>query len=81
MANLKVALLGMNRTTASVGLALKRYMKKGGKNTFTISAYDYSQDNLKNAKKMDAIDETAGRPQNAVDEADIVVMAVSYEET
>ncbi|MEL6309993.1 MAG: prephenate dehydrogenase/arogenate dehydrogenase family protein [Chloroflexota bacterium] len=81
MANLKVALLGMNRTTASVGLALKRYMKKGGKNTFTVSAYDYSQDNLKNAKKMDAVDETAGRPQNAVDEADIVVMAVSYEET
>lgn len=81
MANLSVAILGLNRTSASMGLALKRFMKKGGKHQFTITGYDSESDTLKVAKKMGAVDNTESRAENAVKDADIVIMAVSYEET
>lgn len=81
MAELSIALLGLNRTTTSIGLALKRYMKKGGKHKFNIVGFDYVSDNGKKAKKIGAIDNSEGRVHNAVNDADIVVVGVSYEET
>ncbi|GAB5490746.1 MAG: prephenate/arogenate dehydrogenase family protein [Phototrophicaceae bacterium] len=81
MAELSVAILGLDRTSASMGLALKRYTKKGGKHNFNITAYDSSPDVLKQAKKLGAVDNTENRISNAVKDADIVVMGISYEET
>lgn len=81
MAELSIAILGLNRTSTSIGLALKRYNKKSKKHQFTVTGYDISGDSTKMAKKMDAVDNTEKRPHNAVKDADIVVMAVSYEET
>ncbi|MGB7341936.1 MAG: prephenate dehydrogenase/arogenate dehydrogenase family protein [Phototrophicaceae bacterium] len=80
MANLSVAILGMNRTTTSFGLALKRFTKKGGKHSFVVTGFDRTSEHLKQAKKMGALDNTESRPENAVKDADIVIMAVSYEE-
>ena len=81
MANLNVAILGMNRTSASMGLALKRYTKKGGKHKFNITGYDSVPETLKVAKKMGAVDKTESHADSAVKDADIVLMAVSYDET
>lgn len=81
MAELSVAILGLNRTSASMGLALKRYSKKGGKHNFNITGYDSNAESLKQAKKLGAIDNTENRITNAVKDVDIIVMNVSYEET
>ena len=80
MTTLSVAILGLNRMSASVGLALRRYMKKGGKYQFQIVGYDYASDAAKEAQKMGAIDRTERRVFEAAAGADIVVMAMSYEE-
>lgn len=81
MAELSVAILGLNRTSASMGLALKRYTKKGGKHNFKVTGYDSRADNTKQAKKMGALDNTESRITNAVKDAEIIVMNISYEET
>jgi prephenate dehydrogenase len=80
MATLGVAILGLNRFSASVGLALRRYMTKGGKYQFQITGYDYSADIVKQAQKMGAIDRSERHVYSAVKDADIVIMALSYEE-
>lgn len=81
MAELSVAILGLNRSTTSIGLSLNRYMKKGGKHKFVVTAYDSNPDSTKQVKKMSAVSKTENRAANAVKDADIVVMGVSYEET
>ncbi|MDQ7025859.1 MAG: prephenate dehydrogenase/arogenate dehydrogenase family protein [Anaerolineae bacterium] len=80
MATLSVAILGLNRVSASVGLALRRYMSKGGKYQFQITGYDYASDVTKKSQKMGAIDRSERRIFNTVKDADIVIMALSYEE-
>jgi prephenate dehydrogenase len=81
MANLTIALLGLNRLTVSMGLALRRYVAKGGKHKFTIIGSSLNSDDEKQAKKLGAIDKAENNPANAVKGADIVIMAVSYEDT
>lgn len=80
MTTLSVAILGLGRTGASVGLALQRYMTKGGKYKFERVGYDPSPDVVKQAVKMQAIDESANSPYAAVANKDLVVMALSYDE-
>lgn len=80
MATLSVALLGLNRVSASIGLALSRYMKKGGKHQFQVTGYDFSIDNEKKAKKMGVIDKIEHNFAKAVIDADLVVINLSYEE-
>jgi prephenate dehydrogenase len=80
MATLSVAILGLNRVSTSVGLALRRYMSKGGKYQFNITGYDYSSDGMKNAQKMGAIDRSERSVYSAAKGADIIIMALSYEE-
>jgi prephenate dehydrogenase len=80
MATLSVALLGLNRMSASIGLALHRYIKKGGKHQFQITGYDFSADNEKQAKKMGAIDRSEHQVSNAAAETDLLIINVSYEE-
>lgn len=80
MANLSIALIGLNRISTSLGLALRRYMHKGGKHQFKIVGHDPIPENEKAAKKMGAVDSTEKRLAAAVMDKDIVILAVSYEE-
>jgi prephenate dehydrogenase len=80
MANLTITFLGLNRLTVSMGMALRRYVAKGGKHKFNIIGSDLSGDDEKQAKKLGAIDKADNNPAQAVKNADIVVMAMSYEE-
>jgi len=80
MVALKVAILGLGRMGASIGLALHRYMADGGKHTFEVVGYDYATDNEKKASKMGAVDRTEHKIFHAVEHCDIVVIAQSYEE-
>lgn len=80
MANLTITFLGLNRLTVSMGLALRRFTAKGGKHKFNIIGSDRNSDNEKQAKKMGAVDKLDNNPAMAVRGADIVVMALSYED-
>lgn len=80
MASLKVTFVGLNRVTGSMGLALKRYMKKGGKHAFQIIGHDYDTSKEKDAQKMGAIDHGEHDLARAVADADLIVLAVSYED-
>lgn len=80
MAELSVALIGLNRVSVSIGLALRRYVSKGGKYKFRIVGHDLSPDNEKQAVKLGAIDRAERKIYSAVVGADIVVMALSYDE-
>ncbi|MCU0512058.1 MAG: prephenate dehydrogenase/arogenate dehydrogenase family protein [Anaerolineae bacterium] len=80
MSKLAVAILGLGRSGASVGLALRRYMKKGGKHLFDIVGYDVSSDAEKQAQKMGAIDRIEHRVSEAVAGRDIIVLALPADE-
>jgi prephenate dehydrogenase len=80
MSTLTITILGLNRVGASVGLALKRYVKKGGKYRFDLVGHDFNSDNEKQALKMGAVDRVERKPFDAVRNADLVVLGVSYED-
>ena len=80
MASLSIAILGLGRTGTSMGLALRRYMKKGGKHDFEIIGYDVSSHNEKLAQKSEAVDKIEKRLYRAVEDRDLVVMALPYDE-
>lgn len=80
MANLTVAILGLDRFGASVGLALKRYMANDGRNQFEVVGHDFSPEIEKRALKMGAVDRTERRPYTAVAGADLVVMSLPFDE-
>lgn len=81
MAHLSVAIIGLNRFGASVGLALKRHVRDVGRNTFDIVGHDYSQDNEKEALKMGAIDSIEHKLHAAVAGKDVIVISGRYEDT
>ncbi|NPV68135.1 MAG: prephenate dehydrogenase [Anaerolineae bacterium] len=79
MAEVKVAILGLERTGASFGLALKRYMQgKEARHTFTIVGHDERDYNVKHARSAGAIDSSARGPVEAVAGAHIVILAEHY---
>lgn len=80
MSTLTIAILGLNRVGASVGLALRRYVKKGGKYRFDLVGHDFNSDNEKKALKLGAVDRVERKPFDAVQNADLVVLGVSYED-
>lgn len=80
MAHLSIALLGLGRFGASVGLALKRHAEESGRNTFDIVGNDRSQDTEKRAEKMGAIDTIEHKLHEAVRDKDIIVISDHYEE-
>ena len=80
MAHLNVTFIGLNRMTGSMGLALKRYERKGGKHQFTITGHDYNTANEKEAQKMDAIDHGDHDLGRSVSAADLIVLAASYQD-
>ena len=81
MADVTVAILGLGRVGASVGLALARYMA-GHKpsHNFTVIGYDSRGYNLKKAKEIGAVGRTERNPYTAAENAHIVVIAAPYHE-
>lgn len=79
MADVNVAILGLERLGTSFGLALKRYMEnKEARHNFTITGFDDRGYNTKEAKRLGAVDATARGPFDAVKGAHIVVIAAHY---
>ena len=80
MADVAIAILGLNRVGTSMGLALKRYNTQSAEHQFTITGYDSTSDTSRAAKKMGAIDEIAQRPEMAARGKDIIVLNLPYGE-
>ena len=80
MAEISIAILGLKRTGASVGLALKRHNVKKTDNTFIIGGYDTSRDIAKEAQKMGAVDKIDHNLEALVRDKDIVVIALPFGE-
>ena len=78
-ASLSVGILGLGRIGTSVGLALKRY-SESGKYQFQIAGYDSVTNHGKDAQKAGAIDSIARQAHACVEGADIVVLALPYDE-
>jgi prephenate dehydrogenase len=79
METLNIGILGLNRISTSMGLALKRYAKTG-KYQFDIVGYDTFSANEKSAQKSGAIDRTEKTPEATVKNRQIVLMNLSYED-
>lgn len=80
MAEINVAILGLNRAGASVAMALKRYNARGEGNSFTITGYDTNPDTVREAKKIGVIDIAKHQPDEAVKDQGVVFLSVSYGE-
>lgn len=81
MAEVQVAILGLGRIGASIGLALKKYNgRTGAKHQFRITGYSTSSDEAKAAHKSGAIDSINNQPSDAARGKDVVVMAMPYGE-
>ncbi len=79
MAAITVAVIGLNRVGASVGLAIKRYMKNpGAEHQITIVGADESAEVRNIAKKKEMIDVDARNVGAAVEVADLVFLAIPY---
>jgi prephenate dehydrogenase len=80
MSRLTVGILGLDRTGASFGLALKRHTHNGGRYSFDIVGYDASSANEKSAQKSGAVDRVERSPEAAVRERQIVLLNLPYDE-
>lgn len=81
MAEVQVAILGLGRIGASVGLALKKYnSRQGAKHQFRITGYSTRGDEVKTAQKLGAVDTASGQPNDTARGKDVVVMAMPYAE-
>lgn len=80
MANLSVAILGLDRLGVSIALRLKTYMEKGGQHQFTLFGYDNRDDFEKPARKLKIFEKIERKPFQAVQGADLVVMNLPYED-
>ncbi len=80
MAELMVAILGLDRLGASIALRLQSYVQKGGKHRFVLVGYDSREDFEKPARKLKVFDRIERQPYSAVEGADIVIMNVPYED-
>jgi len=80
MPTLKVAILGLNRLGVSVGLALRRYARGEAKYQFDVIGHDYSAEVERKARELGAIARAERGLEEAVRGADIVVLALGYED-
>lgn len=81
MPEVAVAILGLNRVGASIGLALKQYNQRpNAKHQFKITGYSGRSEQIKTAQKIGAIDQVANQPFDAVRGRDIVVVTMPYAE-
>lgn len=81
MAEVQVAILGLNRIGTSIGLALKKYnTRSSAKHQFRVTGYSTRNDEVKTAQKMGAVDAISGQPRDAARGKDVIVMAMPYAE-
>ncbi len=80
MANLTIAILGLDRLGVSIAMRLRAYVEKGGRHRFETIGYDSRDDYEKPARKQKALDKVERRAYTAVERADLVVMNLPYEE-
>lgn len=80
MANLNVAILGLDRLGVSIALRLQTYMEKGGQHQFKLFGYDNRDDFEKPARKLKLFEKIDRKPFDTVRDADIVVMNLPYED-
>lgn len=80
MANLTIAILGLDRLGVSIALRLQTYVEKGGKHRFTLIGHDNREDFEKPARKHKVFDKVERQPSTAVASADIVIMNLPYED-
>ncbi len=79
MADLTVAIIGLGRLGASVGLALKAYnAQPDAANHFTVVGADLLTGQLDEAKDLGAIDKSVRFPADAAAGADLIVLAPGY---
>lgn len=79
MAEISVAILGLGRLGASIGLALKRYSARtDASHKFTVTGYSSISPQVKGAQKIEAFHELARQPMDAVRGRDIVILALPY---
>lgn len=79
MAEINVAIIGLERLGASLGLALKRYSRsKDARHTFNVTGSDERSYNEKTAKSQGAVDGNARNPVAAAEKAQIVALAAPY---
>lgn len=79
MAQVTVAIIGLNRISVSLGLALKGYSQKSGAaHQFTIIGTDTSADAVKAARTLKALDQDTRDMGSAVANANIVIVAPPY---
>jgi prephenate dehydrogenase len=82
MADISVAILGLGRLGASLGLALDRYNKAdGAKNHFEVVGYDSISYIRNTAKNLGAVASVTSSLVGAVEEKDLVIVTVPYAET
>ena len=80
MADLKIAVLGLDRLGVSIALRLRSYMAKGGPHRFVIAGYDSRADHEKAARKLKLFKSIERGAHSAVADADIVLMNLPYED-
>ncbi len=80
MANLTVAILGLDRLGASIALRLQTYVEKGGQHRFELIGYDSREDFEKPARKLKVFDKVERKAYTAVESADLIVMNLPYED-
>ena len=79
MAEVTLAILGLERLGTSFGLALKRYMgNKDARHAFTILGFDQRGYNGKKAKQLGAVDNFVRGELDAVQNAHVVVLTMPY---
>lgn len=76
--HVNVTLVGLDRISASFGLALKRHEKDKGSHTFTIIGNDPKVLPMKDAKKMGAVDDFERGMIKAIGNANLVVISAPY---
>lgn len=80
MAELTVAILGLDRLGLSIALRLQTYVEKGGQHRFELIGYDSRDDYEKPARKHKVLNKVERRPDAAVASADLVLMNLPYED-
>jgi len=73
--HVNVSIIGLNRLSTSLALALKRYQAQPkAQHTFTITGSDERDPAMKAAQKLGAVDRSERKPAKAAENADLVVI-------
>lgn len=75
----QITIIGLGHVGASLGLAIKRWIEEpgAGRDSFRVTGFDYDMGKQKAAEKLGAVHNTSWNLSRAVQDAAIVVLAVS----